>query len=278
MEGLLQQRLLAGVSSFGFGGTNSHVVLEAPAAESARLVVLSAQDEAGLRARAGELAAQVRTGTGPTLAGVSGASLCRAWQAWRLAVVVRSRAELGAHLDAFGGGQVFPGASVGRAASPAPRVVFMFGGQGSQWQGMGRALLSEPAARAMLERCDRALRPYVQWSLVERLSGGGAELLDQTDFVQPALFAMQLALCEAWRARGVTPDAVIGQSLGEVAAACVAGGLSVEDGVRVMCTRSQLVLRAMDDGRLLQWVQTRDANGHGWPQRWWRTRIYHDGD
>jgi acyl transferase domain-containing protein/aryl carrier-like protein len=241
-------RLLAGVSSFGFGGTNSHVVVEASVAHEPRLFVLSAESEDGLTARARELAEALATAEGPSLEAVCDEAARGTLAAWRLSVVVGSRAELGRHLGAFGRGQASPAVAAGRAATREPRVAFVFGGQGSQWEGMGRALLEEDAARAVLERCDRAMRAYVPWSLLERLRRGDAGLFDRTDFVQPAIFAVQLALAAAWRARGVEPCAVVGQSLGEVAAACVAGALSLDDAARIICVRSQLVAGAAGKG------------------------------
>src|SRR5690606_8518111 len=139
------------------------------------------------------------------------------------------------------GGAERAGGARGRAADGArPRIAFVFPGQGSQWAGMGRELLAgEPVFRAAIERCAAALAPHVEWSLREQLEAGAA--LDRIDVVQPALFAMEVGLAALWRAWGVTPDAVIGHSLGEVAAAHVAGALSLEDAARVICVRSRLL-------------------------------------
>jgi polyketide synthase 12/epothilone polyketide synthase D len=242
-------RLLAGVSSFGFGGTNAHVVLEARLAEPPRLFALSAASEDALRARARQIAEALPAVESSSLPELCEMAAREERAAWRLAVAVRSRAELGRHLAVFAGGQASPGLAAGRAAERRPRVAFVFGGQGSQWQGMGRSLLEqEPAARAMLEQCDRAFRAYVPWSLLDRLQRGEVGLFDQTDFVQPAIFSMQMAISAAWRARGVEPDAVVGQSLGEVAAACVAGALRLEDAARIICRRSQMVGSAAGKG------------------------------
>ena len=242
-------RLVAGVSSFGFGGTNCHVVLEAGMAGEPRLCVLSAETKEDLRLQAAQSADALRGTDGPSLDAMCEEAARKAPAAWRLAVAVRSRAEIVRHLAAFADQQALPGLAAGRATERRPRVAFVFGGQGSQWQGMGRALLREdPAARAMLGQCDRAIRAHVSWSLLDRLQRGGAELFDQTDFVQPAIFSMQMALSAAWRSRGVEPDAVIGQSLGEVAAACVAGALSLDDAARIICRRSLLVGKAAGNG------------------------------
>ncbi|MGH7435757.1 MAG: type I polyketide synthase, partial [Polyangiaceae bacterium] len=132
-----------------------------------------------------------------------------------------------------------------------PEIVLLFGGQGSAWPGMGRALLqSSPVAREVLERCDRAMRRFVPWSLVERLTEGAAEPFEQTEFVQPAIFAMQVALAADLRARGFRFAAVVGQSMGEVAAAYVAGALGLEDATKVICVRCQVAMAGAHGGRM----------------------------
>jgi acyl transferase domain-containing protein/acyl carrier protein len=231
---------IAGVSSFGFGGTNAHVVLEATEDAPVQSVRLAAPDEARLVADAGALARTLRSSPSATARTAAPARQERPLH--RLAVSARSAADLASQLEAFARGQPLPGLVHGTAAATRPRVVLVFGGQGSQWLGMGRALIREDAAgRASLTRSDRAMRPFATWSLLERLQGSDASLLDDTAFVQPAIFAMQVALAEALLARGLVVDAVVGQSMGEVAAAHVAGALSLEDAARVICVRSSLV-------------------------------------
>jgi len=138
----------------------------------------------------------------------------------------------------------------GREPERRPPIAFVFGGHGAQWRGMGRALLAEePAAREALRRCDRALKPYLGWSLIEGIESGEEALFDRVDFVQPATFALQVALAEAWRARGIVPDAVVGQSIGEVAAAHIAGALSLDDAARVIAQSSaRIAARAAGRG------------------------------
>nr|WRX36519.1 myxalamid-type polyketide synthase MxaB/epothilone polyketide synthase D [Cystobacterineae bacterium] len=236
-------RLLAGVSSFGFGGTNGHVVLEATTLEEPRLFLLSSESEEGVRRRARRMVETLRANDGRSLEAVCREAAETELAPWRLSVVVRSLEELSRQLGDFAKGQGSADVAVGHAGTQRPRVAFMFGGHGSQWLGMGRALLDEePAARAVLEQCDEAFRKYVPWSLLERLKQGDAALFDQTDFVQPAIFAMQLAYSAVWRSRGIEPDAVVGQSMGEVAAACVAGALSLDDAARIICQRSKLIV------------------------------------
>jgi myxalamid-type polyketide synthase MxaD len=132
------------------------------------------------------------------------------------------------------------------------KLVFVFSGQGSQWVGMGRELLEqEPAFREAMERCDRAIRKYTGWSVLEELAADEAHSrVDEVDVVQPAIFAVQVSLANLWLSWGIEPDAVVGQSLGEVAAAYVAGALTLEDAARVMCRRSQLVKKTSGQGSM----------------------------
>ncbi|HEX3772799.1 MAG TPA: acyltransferase domain-containing protein, partial [Polyangiaceae bacterium] len=237
-------RRIGGVSSFGFGGTNAHAVLEAT--DPPRSVRLAATSAGELAREAERLVAALRAS--PAVLEAIGDP---GNERHRLAVTVTSARELADHLEAFAKGTPQPGLLAGVATAPPPNVVLVFGGQGSQWLGMGRALLrDEPAARTVLERCDRAIRALTGWSLLERLQQDDPSLLDRTDYVQPALFSMQVALAHAMKARGLRVDAVVGQSMGEVAAAHVAGALSLEDAVRVMCVRSRLVGKAQG-GRML---------------------------
>ncbi len=169
----------------------------------------------------------------------------------RLAAVGRSAGELAERLEAFARGETRPGLHSGRAPAGARGVVFVFAGQGSQWAGMGRALLDEAPFREAIEECDAALRAYVDWSVVEEVAAGPeASRLDAIDVVQPALFAVQVALAALWRAWGVRPDAVVGHSMGEVAAAHVAGALTLDDAARIVCRRSALLRRLSGSGRM----------------------------
>ncbi|WP_437819486.1 SDR family NAD(P)-dependent oxidoreductase [Sorangium sp. So ce1078] len=259
---------VAGVSSFGFSGTNAHVVLEEapapgpepPAGAEARppalaILPLSAQRPEALAALAeayrGFLtgAAAEPTATIEDIAYTAGAR--RSHLAHRLAVVGRSREAWAEALAAFAAGEPHEGLFQAEARLDVrPRVVFVFPGQGSQWLGMGRELLrDEPVFRAAIEACERAMRPHVDWSLAEELGAEeGRSQLDRVDVVQPLLFAMQVALAALWRAWGVEPHAVVGHSMGEIAAAHVAGSLGLEDAVRIICRRSRLVRRASGQG------------------------------
>ncbi|MEU6378905.1 beta-ketoacyl synthase N-terminal-like domain-containing protein [Streptomyces sp. NPDC046909] len=243
----------AGVSGFGFGGTNAHAVLEEwrpgaflpPPAEEppARLHLLSDADTARIRDTAGRLADWLGTPEGSathpadtarTLAGRTGRGPARA------AIVAGDRAELADGLRAVAAGRPHPRVSTGERDLVGRGPVWVFSGYGSQWAGMGRRLLvEEPAFAAAVEKLDGQLAPEWGFSLAEHLATGGD--LDRLEVAQPVLFGLQLALAELWRAYGVEPVAVIGHSLGEVAAAVCAGGLDVSDAARVVAVRARLL-------------------------------------
>ncbi|MDN3028468.1 type I polyketide synthase [Streptomyces sp. S.PB5] len=244
----------AGVSAFGMGGTNAHVILEqAPTAPEAdtrvpdstgRLVpwVLSARSEPALREQAARLKGLVAADPSLTATDV-GHSLVttRAPFEHRAVILGGSREDSLTGLDLIATGGDSAQAVRGAATGPAGPVVFVFPGQGSQWLGMGRQLYAESAdfARAV-DECEQALAPYVDWSLAEVLTGAeSAASLDRVDVVQPALFAMMVSLARVWRSLGVVPDAVVGHSQGEIAAACVSGALSLQDAARIVALRSR---------------------------------------
>jgi myxalamid-type polyketide synthase MxaD len=258
---------LAGVSSFGFGGTNAHVVLEeAPQSEmhnaerqlrnpeSAHLLPLSARSPEALdalaRAYQNFLAASESTVSLHDIC--YSASVRRSHHDYRLAVTGHSPEQFSESLEAFLRGEARPGLSSGPKISGRRRkLVFVFPGQGSQWFGMGRKLLEQEAVfREVVERCDRAMRPYGDWSLLDELTATDAaqSRLNEIDIIQPALFAIQVALAGLWRSWGIEPQAVVGHSMGEVAAAYVAGTLSLDDAARVICRRSRLVKRTIGQG------------------------------
>ena len=248
---------IAGVSSFGFGGTNAHIVLSAAPAREAEasptpgavLLPLSAHGPDSLV----ELAKRHLAHPAALADRAHTASLRRSQLDHRLAVVAASEAELAERLQAFLDGQAVEGLVHGRKLpKKAQKLVFVFPGQGSQWLGMGRELLAtEPVFRDALERCDEAMRPYSEGSLLERLqSSGESAWLEDIQHVQPALFAIQVALAALWRSWGIVPAAVVGHSMGEVAAAHVAGILSLDDAARIICLRSRLMRRCSGKGAM----------------------------
>ncbi|MBM7769829.1 acyl transferase domain-containing protein/acyl carrier protein [Actinokineospora baliensis] len=230
----------AAVSSFGVSGTNAHTVLEeyrTPAGESAAAQapwVLSAASAEALRSSARALST-VDAPAGDV--------------AWALATgrahldhraVVLSPAGLGAVA------QGAPGAITGVAGRGG--VAFVFPGQGSQWAGMAVELLDSPVFGRAIDECATALAPYVDWSLRDALAGDG---LDRVDVVQPALWAVMVSLAALWRSAGVEPSAVIGHSQGEIAAAVVAGALSLADGARVVALRSRVIAEELRGGGMV---------------------------
>ncbi|GBG38638.1 type I polyketide synthase [Mycobacterium montefiorense] len=253
----------AGVSSFGISGTNAHVILEqAPPVESVGAStdsdmpvapwVLSARSAESLVGQARRLLAHVRADQRLGVADV-GWSLVSTRSAFEhRAVVVGGRDELMAGLAGLAAGE--PGANVvaGRA-QPTGKTVFVFPGQGSQWIGMGAQLLdAAPVFAEQLNRCEKALGEHVDWSLIDVIRcAAGAPGLDRVDVVQPVLWAMMVSLAELWRSVGVHPDAVIGHSQGEIAAACVAGALSLEDAARVVALRSRLLVQLSGAGGMV---------------------------
>ena len=263
---------LAGVSSFGITGTNAHVVLEeAPPRKTAPanpggccLLLLSAHSEKALQASARSYLDYLTQGgltqsaNVPEIGAVCfNAAVRRTHHDHRLAVVGRSREELTARLQAFVEGESRPGLIAGERRENPGKTVFVFPGQGSQWFGMGRRLIQqepqqEPAFRAKLEQCDRAFGKYVSWSLLDELvADESTSKLNQIDVIQPALFAIQVSLAALWMDWGVKPDAVVGHSMGEVAAAHVAGILSLDDAACIICQRSRLLRSASGKGAML---------------------------
>jgi acyl transferase domain-containing protein/acyl carrier protein len=181
---------------------------------------------------------------------------------YRAVVTGTDREELAAGLAAVATGQPAAGVVTGAAgASGVGRVVFVFPGQGSQWVGMGRELLAcSPVFAARFAECGRALAPYVDWSLDDVVAGvEGAPSLDAADVVQPVLWAVMVSLAAVWQAAGVSPDAVIGHSQGEIAAACVAGILSLQDGARVVAMRSRALTGLGVEGGMLSVVMPEPA-------------------
>lgn len=240
----------AGVSSFGFSGTNAHVILEqAPAAEpvvaapAPVVLPLSARTAEGL----GELAARWRDWLAasevPLADATATAAAGRSHLAQRLAVVGADTHEVAAGIAAFLDGKPARNLATGSAGA-RPKIAGLFTGQGSQYPGMGRSLYdSEPVFRAAIDACDAAMGERLGKRLLDLLYGtdtSDAEL-QQTGFAQPAIFAVELALYRLWESWGVVPDLVCGHSIGEYAAAHVAGMLSFEDAIDLVCARGRLM-------------------------------------
>jgi acyl transferase domain-containing protein/NADP-dependent 3-hydroxy acid dehydrogenase YdfG/acyl carrier protein len=251
------------VSSFGASGTNAHVILEeAPAAFDPadrggtcvwaegladRLVpwMISAKDKPGLAAQAVRLRQRVEDDPQLRPLDVAFSLACRPELEHRAVILGADRDRLSEGLSVLAMDRSAPGVVCGAPrGSSAEQVVFVFPGQGSQWAGMAVELLScsDVFARRMAE-CGEALAEFVEWRLEAVLRAEpGAPELDRVDVVQPVLFAVMVSLAELWRACGVHPDVVVGHSQGEIAAAHVAGALSLRDAARVVTVRSSALL------------------------------------
>ncbi|MFJ7208098.1 SDR family NAD(P)-dependent oxidoreductase [Streptomyces sp. NPDC098789] len=246
----------AGVSSFGVSGTNAHVILEqAPdvdlgvevveAAPVAVPWVVSGRGAEAVRDQAGRLASLVESG-GVGLSPVDvGWSLAagRAEFENRAVVIGGALGELASGIGALRDGLPASGLVEGVVSGSGGRVVFVFPGQGSQWAGMAVDLLdSSPVFAGRMAECGRALAEFVDWDLEAVVrQASGAPSLERVDVVQPVSWAVMVSLAELWQSFGVKPSAVVGHSQGEIAAACVAGGLSLQDGARVVALRSQAI-------------------------------------
>jgi acyl transferase domain-containing protein/acyl carrier protein len=262
----------AGVSSFGFGGANAHTILEAyqpesmaasenstinqeePESSQDYLLTLSAKTPQALRDYARRFAEFFHTSPSQPLADVcQAANRRRSHFPFRLAVTDTTPEGFSTKLKAFVEGESTPGLTDGQAKRNRPKLVFLFTGQGSQYLGMGRQLYEkQPVYRTAMDRCDEVLRPILDESLLQILypdifdnptiASSEAQIkIDNTHFTQPALFAFEYALSELWRSWGVEPDVVVGHSVGEYVAACVAGVMSLEDGLRLIAARGRLM-------------------------------------
>jgi len=259
---------LAGVSSFGFSGTNAHVVIEeAPAPVAAasgdqrpvHCLPLSARSEPALRALAARFADALAAGA-PLADVAHTAGVGRSHFAERLAVVASDAQEARAALQAFAQGREHPALHRGTATpGVAPEVVFLYTGQGSQYPGMSEALYAaSPLYRDIIDRCDSLLGADAQGrTLKSVLRAGPAEgaAIHETAWTQPALFAVEYALTQLWRAWGIAPAAVIGHSVGEYVAACVAGVFTLEEGLKLIAERGRL-MQALPPGGAMAAVFT----------------------
>ncbi|HEX8742891.1 MAG TPA: beta-ketoacyl synthase N-terminal-like domain-containing protein, partial [Thermoleophilaceae bacterium] len=258
----------AGISSFGISGTNAHVIVEEAPAEAAAADgepagvlagagvvpwVLSARSERALRAQAGRLASWARTAPDAGAAEVAASLARRAAFERRAAAVGADRDELVAAMAALARGDSGGGLVDGTALPIGEGVAFVFPGHGAQWKRMAVDLADAcPAFAASVRECDAALRSWVDWSLEDVLRGAaGSPPLDRFDVVQPALFAVMVSLARLWEACGVAPAAVVGHSLGEIAAACVAGALSLEDAARFSVVRGKVLHGIVGRGGLV---------------------------
>ncbi|MBT5875677.1 MAG: type I polyketide synthase, partial [Candidatus Latescibacteria bacterium] len=267
---------LAGVNSFGYGGTNAHALLEAYDAEPGPgpenpilvsdetdtetcfkkpvIIPISARDRDALAGVAGSFA-RFMTESDVSLPDLYHSLWARRTQhPHRLAMVASSRDEIQAGLAAFADGEMPPGAVVGRCGADVDhRIVFVYTGMGPQWPNMGRELMAtEPVFREAVEQCDALFSVQAGWSLLDVwMSDDADSRMDQPEIAQPANFMLQVGLTELWRSRGLAPSAVVGHSVGEVTSAYVAGVLTLEQAVQVSYHRSRLQQKANGQGKML---------------------------
>ena len=252
----------AGVSAFAFGGTNAHVILEeSPLPRQMKegvqrprhLVTLSARSPQALSELANSYADYVDAHPSDSLADIAyTANAGREHFSHRAAMVVSTLAELRDGLRAIGADRLAPGVHCGHPENDRPpRIAFLFTGQGAQYVGMGRALYdTEPTFRAAIDACAKLLEARLDRPLLSLLDPHAGSVLDQTGYTQPVMFALEYALASLWREWGVEPAAMMGHSVGEFAAACVAGVFSLEDGLSLIAERARL-MQSLPSGGLM---------------------------
>ncbi|MGC5660312.1 beta-ketoacyl synthase N-terminal-like domain-containing protein [Micromonospora sp. WMMD723] len=251
------QPLIGGTSAFGLSGTNVHVVVGAappapalPDATSAPYtLLLSATTRRGLRETADDFADLLTDR--PVEPVVATAAVRRTHHRHRLAVVGTTGEGLVAGLRAAARRQRHPAVRLGDPVADAPPVVFAYSGHGAQWPGMGMDLYeTEPVFRTAFDECDTALSGHARWSVRDAVRDPDPAILRSTEIGQPALFALQVSLSRLWMSWGVRPDAVVGHSMGEIAAAHVAGALTLPDAARLVIVRSRTLQEASGSGRM----------------------------
>jgi acyl transferase domain-containing protein/NADPH:quinone reductase-like Zn-dependent oxidoreductase/NADP-dependent 3-hydroxy acid dehydrogenase YdfG/acyl carrier protein len=255
-----------GINSFGYGGTNAHAILqEAPYADrgadveqdsatTLHLLPLSARSKGALNDLAKAYDEHLGAPGAPPLHDVCySAAVRRGHHDHRLAIVADSAEEMRRQLQVFAAQGPAKGMAAGSCDAKGHKPVFVFTGMGPQWWAMGRELLeTEPLFRSLAEECDAMFRRLADWSvLAEMLADEPSSRMSETQVAQPANFIVQVGLAARWRAWGIDPAAVVGHSVGEVAAAYVSGVLSLEDAVRVSFERSRIQKKAAGLGTML---------------------------
>lgn len=258
--------LIAGLSSFGFSGTNVHMVISAPAEPEEKredqfvdrpthILTLSAKSETALQALSGQMAEYLSEK--PSLADAAFTSnVGRAKYAHRFSLWADSAKEAASKLKAFAEGTDTTGFVAGQAPhSKRLKIAFLFTGQGAQYIGMAHQLYeTQPIFRATLDECASLLRPYLSHPLLEVIfadeASDQAQLIHQTAYTQTALFAIEYSLARLWQSWGVEPFAVMGHSLGEYVAACIAGIFSLEEGIKLIAERGRLMQSLPAGGKM----------------------------
>lgn len=258
----------AGVSSFGFGGANAHVIIgdnpetvwqsssrrQLDGKESPLLLTVSAQSEVSLRKLTANYGARLKT-AGPAEAQLicAGAALRRSRFDLRASFAADSGDELSRMLADFSRGELTDGSHSDFAATgKKQRIAFVCSGQGPRFWSFSRELFdANPTFHSTLAECDSIMRRIGGWSICDQLFARPEDsLLGSARYTQPALAALQIAIGETWKSLGVHPDVVLGHSMGEVSAACIAGGLSIEDAMLVIHHRGELIQKVAGQGKM----------------------------
>jgi malonyl CoA-acyl carrier protein transacylase len=262
------EKRVAGVSSFGMSGTNAHIVLEeAPSIvievkngdhkeRPIHLLTLSGKTEKALEDLVSNYQNYLETNPELALGDICyTASTGRAHFNHRLGVMASEPTELIKKLLGWKTDSELVGVFSGKPNSESPKIAFLFTGQGSQYINMGRQLYEQaPTFRQALEQCDQILQPYLETSILEIIYPKDAEkssLLDQTAYTQPAIFALEYALFKLWDSWGIKPNVVMGHSVGEYVAACIAGVFSLEDGLKLIAMRGKLMQKLPSGGEMV---------------------------
>ncbi|WP_424100303.1 SDR family NAD(P)-dependent oxidoreductase [Moorena producens] len=259
----------AGVSSFAMGGTNAHVILEeAPKlvkSEDAyrrplHLLTLSAKTQKALDELVSRYQNYLETNQESQLADICyTANSGRVHHNHRLALIAADQQQLATQLSNLGAGEEVAGVFQKEFStdSSVPHVAFLFTGQGSQYVNMGRQLYEQaPTFRQALDECDQIVQPYLEVPLLEVIYPKDAQksssnVLDQTAYTQPAIFALEYALFKLWDSWGIKPNVVMGHSVGEYVAACIAGVFSLEDGLKLIAMRGKLMQQLPSGGEMV---------------------------
>lgn len=253
-----------GVNSFGFGGSNAHVVLQDHPAKTTLkandidgplVAAISARDGEALNALTQQYIDYLNdtSNTTPLNEICAATTLRRSHHSKRLAVVGETKEEMANHLQGYLDGETLNEISEGSVNELKDKIVFVFSGQGPQWWGMGRQLLAKDELfKEWIHKLDGMLSEFADWSLLEELARSEeTSRVSDTNIAQPSIFAIQIALYEMWKAKGVEPGAVVGHSIGEVAAGYASGALTLEMAVKLIFHRSRVQFKATDKGRML---------------------------